>query len=1221
MGKGSKKIYWAAFGTAFLLVLLIGLAVVVPRVVDSAWLKKTIQAAAAKQVPGDFDFQKAELSILPSPFVALRQVSLNIPETARVTLDTIKVYPRFFPLLLGNIELDKIVIDRPALSVALPDKQKKEKRERTVFSLSEVLEAASKELSPIISAIPGLEVSVHEGTLRLFAEDKEVFLFENINGELEASTRSLTITISSKSNIWESVDLKAKLTPASQEAKGSVTLKKLTNKALAQFFMAANPPLSEESFVNLQMNFSVNPEDGLKTDIKSSGASFTALHESKKVTAHVENLKSSIHYTDNLSTITIDNLTLSNPQIELASTFNFDETIPHASLDIKSQSADITSVREVLPVFIAAFFGDLSVVKEIFAITRGGTISQASFHAEGKSLADLAEFESMLIQGHVADADISLSDLGLDLHEVSGDINIANGVLEGKNLQAKQGNTTGSNGTLKYGLVKKETTPFHLDLELNADLSEVPPLLKKLLPDKNVQYYLSQLENLQGTAHGILTLGDSLESLKVRVEVDKIKSRAEYKPIPYPISVDGGRVIYEGLKIQSHGIQGKIGNSTFSNYSDKISWEGEPTVDVKSGTFHLVMDEIFTWLTSNKKLAEELKGIKDISGIVEITAKSVKGPLLMPAKLQYELQGTLKNVILTATKLPGPLTIKSGQAYIMPDKISFESLQAELLDSSITYSGVLQDFIAGRTNADIIVTEATLGHEVNIWLVEEIGAPEEYQFRTPLLISRMYVDWTKEELLDLQGDFSIKNGPIFSVDIMLNPDELVLRHLIIKNGTDQASMRLELKKRTIGAEFTGSLSKQTIDKILIYRDVDHNAWIKGDIRFHIDMDSFADSTANGKLEGGDFIFPWEFEKNLVLESYSLSAADKTINLNSAEAVFENKNFSLIGAVSLAPERLSMDFDIRTDIIDLDSIIGALKEKENGGEAEEQERIGKSWDLTLGANINIHAESLLYNGYTWEPFESQITFENSYFSIEVLEAELCNISTPAKLSLHDGKISLDFQMLAKDQEITELMICLGEGEQQVSGTFNIKAAISGHGSRDNLVNSLQGDLQFIAKEGKIYQDAQMAKVLYLLNVTNLFKGKIPDLASEGFYYNSIIIRGTMDQGVLAVNPAKLEAPIMQIAANGTIDLPEKKINLLVLVAPLQTLNKIQKILPVIGTIIPSSLAAVPVEVTGDIRDIKVRALSMSAIGTRTFGIMVDALRTPVRILEGSPGEAK
>ena len=29
--------------------------------------------------------------------------------------------------------------------------------------------------------IPGLEVVVHEGTLRLFAADEQVFLFENIN--------------------------------------------------------------------------------------------------------------------------------------------------------------------------------------------------------------------------------------------------------------------------------------------------------------------------------------------------------------------------------------------------------------------------------------------------------------------------------------------------------------------------------------------------------------------------------------------------------------------------------------------------------------------------------------------------------------------------------------------------------------------------------------------------------------------------------------------------------------------------------------------------------------------------------------------------------------------------------------------------------------------------------------------------------------------------------
>ncbi|KPK27019.1 MAG: hypothetical protein AMJ61_07040, partial [Desulfobacterales bacterium SG8_35_2] len=69
--------------------------------------------------------------------------------------------------------------------------------------------------------------------------------------------------------------------------------------------------------------------------------------------------------------------------------------------------------------------------------------------------------------------------------------------------------------------------------------------------------------------------------------------------------------------------------------------------------------------------------------------------------------------------------------------------------------------------------------------------------------------------------------------------------------------------------------------------------------------------------------------------------------------------------------------------------------------------------------------------------------------------------------------------------------------------------------------------------------------------------------------------------------------------------------------LQTVNKIQNMLPVIKDILPSSIAAVPVEVSGDFSDIKVRTLSMSAIGSRVFGIMLDALSTPVRVLEGAP----
>ena len=114
---------------------------------------------------------------------------------------------------------------------------------------------------------------------------------------------------------------------------------------------------------------------------------------------------------------------------------------------------------------------------------------------------------------------------------------------------------------------------------------------------------------------------------------------------------------------------------------------------------------------------------------------------------------------------------------------------------------------------------------------------------------------------------------------------------------------------------------------------------------------------------------------------------------------------------------------------------------------------------------------------------------------------------------------------------------------------------------------------------------------------------------------------MENGVFTLNPARLDAPILEISGYGTIDLPKKNVDIQVLVAPLQTVNKLQKMLPVVSIIIPESLVALPVEVSGDFSDIRVRTLSMSAISRNVMDVMVNALTTPVRMLEEKPEETK
>ncbi|MBW2506189.1 MAG: AsmA family protein [Deltaproteobacteria bacterium] len=561
MGNGFKKRFWIGTGTLVLLSLLCALAVILPRFVDSAWLKATVKATVAKQITGEFDFQKADLIILPSPAVSLQQVSLSIPLTAQTHLETLKVYPRLLPLLIGKINLDKIVLNKPDLSLALPQKSAERTEAGKALRQTTFPENILTKLSSVLAAISDLDIVLEQGTLRLFSDDVQLFLVENINGEFKISGQSLSAAISS----------------------------------------------------------------------------LTVRHENKKIIAQVENFKGNIQFSRQVSTITVEDLALSYPQVQLSGSFVLDQTAPHASLNISSQNTNIKEVREVLPVFINAFYGEQPLVRQIFDIARGGTVSQANFHVEGNSPADLADFESMRIRAHVKDGKILLSDLGLDLQEVTGDVVIANGILEGSNLQAMLGNSTGSNGNLELGLVQKDTTPLHLDLDLNADLSEVPPLLKHLIPKKQILEYLSLFENIEGTGQGRLTLGESLESLTVRVEANKISGQANYKPIPFPVTINGGRILFDGLKTHSFDLQGKIGRSTFTHYSSRMNFEGEPSIEVESGSLHLVLDEIYPWLSSQKRLEDNLRPIKNITGLAEVTVKSINGPLLQPANLHYDL--------------------------------------------------------------------------------------------------------------------------------------------------------------------------------------------------------------------------------------------------------------------------------------------------------------------------------------------------------------------------------------------------------------------------------------------------------------------------------------------------------------------------------------------------------------------------------------------------------
>ncbi len=67
---------------------------------------------------------------------------------------------------------------------------------------------------------------------------------------------------------------------------------------------------------------------------------------------------------------------------------------------------------------------------------------------------------------------------------------------------------------------------------------------------------------------------------------------------------------------------------------------------------------------------------------------------------------------------------------------------------------------------------------------------------------------------------------------------------------------------------------------------------------------------------------------------------------------------------------------------------------------------------------------------------------------------------------------------------------------MTGTLDLSGQISGQGQFDELITVLQGPLQATFSNGLIKQGKTLARVLEVLNVTEIVKGRLPQSEQRG-----------------------------------------------------------------------------------------------------------------------------
>lgn len=198
--------------------------------------------------------------------------------------------------------------------------------------------------------------------------------------------------------------------------------------------------------------------------------------------------------------------------------------------------------------------------------------------------------------------------------------------------------------------------------------------------------------------------------------------------------------------------------------------------------------------------------------------------------------------------------------------------------------------------------------------------------------------------------------------------------------------------------------------------------------------------------------------------------------------------------------------------------------------------------------------------------------------------------------------------------------------RLRGDFYLQGELGGRG----FLPTAFGNISATVRDGVMRHSPVVGSIFSLLNVSQLFQFKLPDINLEGLPFSLLTTELAIDQGVISTEQLVIDSDAMNMSYAGQYDMVNNQLDLLVVAKPLGTIDKVVTRLPIAGWILGGeerALITAQFRVTGpgdkpDIEAIPISAISKGLLGIfqRTLGLPLKLIEDPA-ILWGGGGERK
>ncbi len=166
-------------------------------------------------------------------------------------------------------------------------------------------------------------------------------------------------------------------------------------------------------------------------------------------------------------------------------------------------------------------------------------------------------------------------------------------------------------------------------------------------------------------------------------------------------------------------------------------------------------------------------------------------------------------------------------------------------------------------------------------------------------------------------------------------------------------------------------------------------------------------------------------------------------------------------------------------------------------------------------------------------------------------------------------------------------------------------------------SSYGNFSIQVHDGVLHQFPVLSKVFSLLNVSQLFALRLPDMATEGMPFDRLHANFQLQNGILKSEDLLIQSEAMNQSYNGQINLINKELDMTMAIHPLGTVDKIVSHIPIAGWLLTGedkAFLTAHFSVKGLAGNPSVSSVPIDTLSDTTLGLLKRTLGLPFKLIE-------